>query len=330
MRELRRRNFLIGAAGGIAAHSLSALAQTGRRVRRIGFLGLGSAQGNAAYLPAFRAGMLELRWLEGRDYVIDARYANGVAQALPGLADELLAIGPDLMLTPSEGPVRLLAQKTKTIPIVFAIASDPVGNGLAASLRRPGGNSTGLTTLSTELSAKQLQLLKEAFPRVAHVALLFEPDHAGSASQAKEIEGIAPRLGMRITAIELRLPADIEPGLKRAAALGAQAYMVAAGGFATSQRQVIADRIIGLKAPAMFAGSQYVEAGGLMSYAASFTDNFRRAAAYVDKILKGAKPGDLPIQQPIKFEMVVNMKTARAIGATFTETFMLRVDRVIE
>ena len=326
-----RRKLLIALGAGALVNPFAARAQqTPAKPRRIGFLGLGSAQGNAAYLPAFRAGMLELRWVEGADYVIDARFANGAAQALPGLADELLAIGPDLLLTPSEGSARLLAQKTKTIPIVFAIASDPVGNGLAASLRRPGGNVTGLTTLSTELSAKRLQLLKEAFPRVAHVALLFEPDHMGSTSQAKEIEGMAPRLGMRITAIKLRLPADIEPGLKRAAALGAQAYVVAAGGFASSQRQVIADRLIRLKAPSMFGNIQDVEAGGLMSYAASSTDNFRRAAGYVDKILKGAKPGELPIQQPVTFELVVNLKTAKAIGVTVPPIVMLQANRVIE
>ena len=329
MHQVPRRSLLIAIAG-LPLFSTNTPAQTERRVRRIGFLGLGSARVDAAWLAAFHTGMLELRWLEGRDYVIDARYANGVAQALPGLADELVAIGPDLLLTPSEGTVRLLAQKTKTIPIVFAIASDPVGNGLAASLRRPGGNVTGLTTLAAELSAKRLQLLKEAFPRVANVAVLFDPDDAGGVSQAKEIEGAAPKLGMRVTPIELRQPADVEPAFKRAVARGAQAYMVTASGIANNQRQAIADRIIGLKVPAMFAGSLYVEAGGLMSYAASFTDNFRRAAAYVDKIFKGAKPGDLPIEQPTRFELAVNMKTAKTMGLTFPESFMVRVDRVIE
>ena len=329
MRQLRRRNFLIAAAG-LATHCLSALAQTERRVRRIGYLSLASAEYNAPLLAAFHAGMLELHWVEGRDYVIDARYANGVAQAAPGQAAELVATRPDLLLTPGDGLVRLAAQRTKTIPIVFASGQDTVGAGLAASLRRPGGNVTGLSNMATELSAKRLQLLKEAFPPVAHVALLFEPDNVGSVSQAKEIEGAAPRLGMRVSPIELRQPADVEPAFKRATALGAQAYIVTSGGTASSQRQAIAARIIGLKAPSMFANSQFVETGGLMSYAASFTDNFRRAAAYVDKILKGAKPGDLPIQQPTRFELVVNMKTARAIGVTFTETFMLRVDRVIE
>ena len=327
---LRLRRILGLAANGLAAFSLPVLAQSERRVRRIGFLSQASAEATLAWLAAFRAGMLELRWVEGRDYVIDARSANGAFRDLPGLADELVATRPDLLLTPGDGNVRLLAQRTKTIPIVFAIAQDPVGSGIAASLRRPGGNVTGLTDMSTELSAKRLQLLKEAFPRVTHVALWIEPEAPGGASQAKEIAGAAPRLGIRVTPIELRQLADIEPAFKLATALGVQAFIVTQGGIANTQRRVIADHIIRLKAPAMFAGSEYVEAGGLMSYAASFTDNFRRAAAYVDKILKGAKPGDLPIQQPIRFELVVNMKSAGAIGVKFTEAFMLRVDRVIE
>ena len=327
---MQRRRILCLAASGLAALSFPALAQTGRPARRIGFLALASARSTAAWLASFRAGMLELRWVEGRDYVINVRHANGAAQDLPGLADELLVTRPDLLLVPADEPARLLAHRSKTIPIVFAIASDPLGHGFAASLRRPGGNVTGLTSLSAELSAKRLQLLKEAFPRIAHVVLLFEPDNVGSVSQATEIERAAPLLGVRVTPIELWQPADIEPGFKRAAALGAQAFIVAQGGTVLSQRQAIADHIIRLKAPAMLAGSPFVEAGGLMSYAASSTDNFRRAAAYVDKILKGAKPGDIPIEQPTKFELVVNLKTAKAIGVTFPGAFMVRVDRVIE
>ena len=327
---LRRRRILGLAANGLAAFSLPVLAQSERRVRRIGYLSLGNLQTTASWLAAFRAGMLELRWVEGRDYVIDARFANGASQAVPGLAAALVATQPDLLLTPAEGTARALVLRTKTIPIVIAISPDPVGSGIAESLRRPGGNVTGLTNLTTELSAKRLQLLKEAFPRVAHVALLFEPDDVGSVSQAKEIEKAAPRLGLRVTTFELRQPADVELAFKRAIALGAHAYMATASGFVNTQRQVISERIVGLKVPSMFGNSLDVEAGGLMSYATSFTDNFRRAAAYVDKILKGSKPGDLPIQQPLKFELVVNMKTAKATGLTFPESFMLRVDRVIE
>jgi putative ABC transport system substrate-binding protein len=324
----RRQALLVLLSLGTAP--MAAFAQTQRPPRRIGFLSLGSAQGVAGSLSAFREGMSALGWVDGRDYVIDPRYANSVAQAGPALAAELVATRPDLLLVPAEEHARLLTQGGGTIPIVFAIAQDPIGNGTAASLRRPGGNVTGLTSLATELSAKRLQLLKGAFPRVAHVALLFEPGNLGSVSQVKEATEAAARLGMRISPIELKQPADIDPAFKRAAALGVQGYMAAAGGITISQRQAIVDRIVGLKAPAMFPVNQYAEAGGLMSYGASFTENFRRAASYVDKIFKGAKPGELPIEQPTKFELVVNMKTAKAMGFTFPEAFMVGVDRVIE
>jgi putative tryptophan/tyrosine transport system substrate-binding protein len=274
--------------------------------------------------------MTDLGWIEGRDYSIDARYANGVTHALPTLAAALVVTRPDLLLVPSDEDVRLLRESTKTIPIVFAIAQDPVGNGLAASLSRPGGNATGLTTISTELSSKRLQLLKEAFPRITHIVLLFEPNNVGSVSQAKEIGEAAPRLGVQITPIELRQPSDIEPAFKRASAIGAQAFIVTTGGTIASQRQAIADQTTRLKAPAMFAHTQYAEAGGLMSYGPSFIDSFRDAAAYVDKILKGANPGEIPIEQPTKFELIVNMKTARAIRYTFPKTFLAQVSRVIE
>ena len=329
MRQVRRRQLLI-AAIGLVTPSLSALAQTDRRVRKIGYLSQASARVNAARLAAFRAGMLELRWVEGRDYSIDARYANGVTHALPNLAAELVATRPDLLLVAADENVRLLEKSTKTIPIVFVITEDPVGTGIAASLRRPGGNATGLTTLSAELSAKRLQLLKEAFPHVANIVLLFEPDNVGSVSQAKEIGEVASRLDVRITPIELRQPADIEPAFRRATAVGAQAYIVTTGGTIASQRREIADRINRLKTPAMFANSQYAEAGGLMSYGPSFTDNFRRAAAYVDKVFNGANPGDIPIEQPTKFELIVNMKTAKATGLTFPESFLVQANRVIE
>jgi len=327
--RFQRREFLI-ASIGLAGLPFSARAQTQRRLQRIGYLSQASAQVNADRLAAVRAGMLELRWIEGRDYSIDARYANGVMHSLPGIAAELVATRPDLLLVPSDEDVRLLAQSTRTIPIVFVITQDPVGNGLAESLRRPGRNATGLTTLSTETSAKRLQLLKEAFPQVTHVVLLFEPDNVGSVSQSKEIGEVAPRLKVRITQIELRQPSDIEPAFKRAVAIGAQACIVTTGGTIASQRRAIADGIHRLRMPAMFTNSLWVEAGGLMSYGPSFIDNFRRAAVFVDKIFKGASPGDIPIEQPTQFELIVNMSTAKAMGLVFPKSFLAHVTRVIE
>ena len=327
---MQRRQLLRLAAGVIAALSLPAFAQTGRRVRRIGYISGSSLQSSDARLTAFRLGMAELRWVEGRDYVIDARSANGVAQALPGLVAELVATQPDLLLTNADESVRLLAQATKTIPIVFATIQDPLGNPVVASLQRPGGNATGLTSLARDLGAKRLQLLKDAFPQVAHVALLFEANTAGSLSQAKEIEAAAPRLGMRVTPIGLRQAADIEAAFKRGAAFGAQGYIVTQGLFVTTQRQAIVDRSLRSRVPAIFSGDEFVDVGGLMSYAPSVKDNFRRAAAYVDKIFKGAKPGDLPVEQPVMFELVINMKTAKAMGLKFPQSFLVRADRVIE
>ena len=326
-----RRQLLIALGSGALVHPLATIAQQPpAKPRRIGFLTLSNAQTTAAWLAAFRAGMLELRWTEGRDYVIDARYGNGDLQAGPALAAALVASAPDLLLMPGDGPARLVAQLTKTIPVVFTIAQDPIANGLAASLRQPGGNVTGLTNIGSELWPKRLQLLKEAFPRITHAAVLVTPDDVGSVSQAKEIEGAAQRLKLRLSRIDLRQRADFEPAFKRAAALGVQAYIVTSSGITISLQQAIADRLIALKAPSMFAASQYVEAGGLMSYAASFTDNFRRAAGYVDKIFKGAKPGELPVQQPTRFELVLNLKTAQAIGVKFPPAVMLQADRVIE
>jgi putative ABC transport system substrate-binding protein len=274
--------------------------------------------------------MAELRWAEGRDFVIDARFADGVPQAGATLADELVASAPDVVLTPAEGSARFLRQRTKTIPVVLAYASDPVGGGFAASLRQPGGNVTGLTSMATELWPKRMQLLKEAFPAVAHVGMMFGPGMENSVAQAKGIEAAAAGLGLRLTALELRQAADIEPALKGAASRGAQACLVTFDAISHGQRQVIADHLVRLKLPAMFANGQSVDVGGLMSYAASISDNFRRAAEYADRILKGAKPGNLSIEQPTRFELVVNIKTAKAIGATIAPSFLVRADRVVE
>ncbi len=325
-----RRKLIIALGAGALAAPFAALAQQEKRVRRIGYFAASNLQTSAAWLAAFRAGMLELGWVEKRDYVLDAHYADGVAQAMPGLATKLVASQPDLLLAPGDEAVRLLALRTKTIPIVFATVQDPLGNRVVASLQRPGGNATGLTTLARDLGAKRLQLLKEAFPQVAHVVVLFQAAIVSSLAQVQDIEDAAERLKIRVTPIELRQAADIEPAFKRGAALGAHAYLVARGPLINAHSQAIVDRALRSKVPAMFAGSEFVEAGGLMSYAPSNTDNYRRAAAYVDKILKGAKPGDLPIEQPTKFELVINMKTAKAMGLTIPQSVLLQATRVIE
>ena len=326
-----RRKILIALGMSAASAALTALAQLRAGPRRIGYYSGGSVQNSVPFLAAFREGMAELGWVEVRDYVIDARHGDGDAKAMPALADELLAARPDLLLTVTDDAVRTLAQKTGTIPIVMTTSQDPVANGVAASLRRPGGNVTGLTGAVEGLTGKHLQLLKEAVPRLAQVALLLEPANVSVPSQLKDIEAAAVSLRMRVSPIEIRQAADIEAAFKRGAALGAQGYVVSASSsLFNSQRQALADGAARAKVPAIFPSSNFADAGGLLSYGFSPLNNYRRAAAYVDKIFKGAKPGELPIEQPTRYEMAVNLKTAKALGLTIPQSVLLRADRVIK
>jgi putative ABC transport system substrate-binding protein len=325
----RRRLLRIGLVSAAAAClPTSAMAQ--RRLWRIGYHSAGSAQSNAGWLDAFRSGMAELGWSEARDYVIDARYADGITEAVPRLARELVATQPDVLLTTAGPTIKLLAQLTKTIPIVFTIAADPVSEGFVPSLQRPTANLTGLTTLTADLGAKRLQLLKDAFPSVSHVVLLFQGNDTNSAIQVKQYEGAAKELKMRLTQIDLREPEDIEPALNRAVGLGAHAYAIAAGFMINIQSKLVAERILRARAPAIASSERLAEAGVLLAYSVSIPQNFRRAATYVDKILKGAKPRDLPIEQPTKFNLVINARTAKALGVTLSPSLLVRADRVIE
>jgi len=328
---MTRRMVLIGLSVAPLLSALPSLAQQEqRRVRRIGFLSGETAQTNAQRLALFRENMAELGWVEGRDYVFDARYGKGVSHAYALLAAELVAIRPDLLLTNGDEGVRALVQRTKAIPIVVVAAQDPVGSGYAASLQRPGGNVTGMASLARDLGAKRLQLLKDAFPRIAHVGVLFEPADVGGLPQVNEIKEAATRLGIRVTPIELRRAADIEPAFQRGAAVRVDAYMTTQSFLFANVRQAIVDGMLRPKVPALFASVLQAEGGGLMSYGPLWQDSVRRVAWYVDKILKGAKPGDLPIEQPSKFELVLNLKTAKAMGITFPQSILLRADRVIE
>ena len=329
MRQNQRRLFLLALAAGGMSGSLPLLAQE-RRMRRIVFLGAGTVATSASYLVAFRQGMADLRWVDGRDYMIEPRYGNNVPQALSGLADEIVASKPDLLLTTNNLTAMALAKSTQTIPIVFGISSDPVASGIARSLQRPGGNLTGMTTMAGELGPKRLEVLRDAVPAITHVAVLFDPADASSVAQTKEIAQAATRLRLRVTQIEIRQTADIAPAFKRGAAQRINAYIPTQGALFTASFRALADNALQFKMPGINSFNASVEAGGLLSYGPSNDDNFRRTAAYVDKILKGAKPGDLPIEQPVKFELVVNMKTAKAMGLVIPQTFLLRADRLIE
>jgi putative tryptophan/tyrosine transport system substrate-binding protein len=330
MQSSARRRLVGFGIAGLAALSLPAFAQSERRVRRIGYHSAASSQSNSGWLEAFREGMTALGWVDGRDYVIDARYADGVPAAVPRLARELVATQPDLLLAPGDASARALANLTKTIPIVFAVAADPVGNGLAKSLQHPGGNLTGLTSLTHDLAAKRLQLLKEAFPKISHVVFLFEPAEPSGASQLRSTSEAAARLKIRLTPLELRQASDIDAAFSRRNALGADAYVIATGFMVAAERKGVAAAALRAKVSSIGSAVYMAEAGVLMSYSSSPAQLFRRAASYVDKILKGAKPGDLAIEQPTKFELVVNQKTAKAIGVTIPRSIVLRADRVIE
>jgi putative ABC transport system substrate-binding protein len=233
-------------------------------------------------------------------------------------------------LTPGDEGIRALARLTKTIPIVFATSVDPLGLGVAKSLQRPGGNVTGLVTLRAPLGAKRLELLKQAFPHIAHIAALFWGEDVVSNPQLEDIESAAKRLGMRVTPTDIARRGDPDSAVKHAAAAGCQAFIVIDGYVINTRRRDIADAINTSRLPAVFARAEQVEAGGLMSYSGSTLDNFRRSAAYVDKIFKGANPGDLPIEQPSKFELTVNLKTAKAIGLTVPTSLLVRADKVIQ
>ncbi len=325
-----RRGLLCAGIASAASACFPALAPAQRRLWRVGYHSAGSAQSNAGWLDAFRQGMAELGWSEARHYVIDARYADGVAAAVPRLASELVATQPDVLLTTADTSIRALADSTKTIPIVFAIAADPVAEGYAKTLQRPDGNLTGLTVLSPDVAAKRIELLKEAFPGLSHLAVLFQGNDKASVAQLKGYAEAAARLAIRVSQVDVRQPAEIEPALSRGRELGASGWAVASSFMLNIHSRRIAEEILRSKLPSISSAAVMAEAGMLMAYAPSAPQNFRRAAAYVDKILKGAKPGDLAIEQPTKFDLVINGKTAKALGATIPQSVMLRADRVIE
>jgi putative tryptophan/tyrosine transport system substrate-binding protein len=320
-----RRRALLAALGVFALAPLRA--QEAGTVRRIGYHSMGSSQSNAGWLDGFRAGMKDLGWIDGRHYVIDARYANGNVQAGARIAQELVASRPDVLLAPGDASVARLLERTKTIPIVFTTVADPIGGGFAANLRRPGGNVTGVMGFGRDLAAKRLDLLREVVPTMQRVAVLFEPGDPNSAPQAREIERSAGDLKIKVLLLPIRQPADIADAIVRARSETAHGVVVASGFLTNLHRHAIGSQLTSEKLPSMLA---YADAGGLLSYAPVTPENFRRAATHVDKLLKGASAAELPIEQPVKIVLVVNMITAKAIGVMVPQSIMLRADRVID
>jgi len=321
--------FVVSLCGVLIALCGSAEAQQPKNVPRIGFLSAVSPSTISARLDAFRQGLRELGYVEGKNIVIEWRSAEGKSDRLPGLAAELVRLKVDLVVSGGVATTRAAKQATVTIPVVMASDDDPVGSGFAASLARPGGNITGLSTLSPEISGKQLELLKEIVSKLSRVAIGGDVTRPGIPQALREINVAADALGVQVQYLELREPKDIETAFRAASKEHADAVLVLGSPVLLSQRRQIADVAAKSRLPAIYPRPEFVEDGGLMSYGVSFTDLFRRAATYVDKILKGAKPADLPIEQPTKFELVINLKTAKQISFTIPPSVLARADRVI-
>jgi putative tryptophan/tyrosine transport system substrate-binding protein len=326
---MKRRAFLVGGITVIVAPSV-AVAQPRTTIRRIGYLGPLSASAGARLLESFRQGLRDLGYVEGRNIWIDYRWAEGRPDRFPALAAELTQLNVELIVTYNNPGVAALQQATRTIPIVAANMGDPVGSGFAASLARPGGNITGLSGLSEELSRKWVELLREAVPTVVRVAVLVVSKTPAADSQWRAIEGAATTVNAIPQRYEIGGPDDIEHAFVSLIKGRAQGLIVLPHAVTSARRTRIVSLAAGHRLPGMYPDSQYVEAGGLMSYAANFVELHRHAAAYVDKILKGAKPADLPVEQPTRFELVVNHGTAKAFGLTIPQSVLARADHIIE
>ena len=309
---------------------VSTHAQQPTKIPRIGLLFTATPSAAAARIEAFRQGLRELGYVEGKNILIEQRYAEGQLNHMNELAAELVRLKVDVIVTIGPAATRPAKEATHAIPIVMGVDDDPVGNGFVASLARPGGNITGLASLAPEIGGKQLELLKEIVPRLSRVAVLGTSTQPGNAQSLREAEVAAQALAVKLQYLDVLSPKDIEPVFRTASNGRAEAVLVLRASIFFSHRKQIVDLAAKRQLPAMYYTTEYVEEGGLMTYGVSITDLFRRAATYVDKILKGAKPAELPIEQPTKFELVINLKTAKQIGVIIPQKVLARADRVIK
>jgi putative ABC transport system substrate-binding protein len=307
-------------------------AQPSEKLPRVGYLSRGAHSDPVLQrnLEAFRQGLRELGYVDGQNIAIESRWTEGKDDRLPALAADLVRSKVDVIVVGSGPSTQAAQQATRTIPIVMSLVADPVGSGLVASLARPGGNVTGLTVMSPDLATKQVQLLKEVVPKVSRVALLTNPANPSSARFLREAEAAAQALGVRLQTLEARNRQEIDSAFAALTSERAGALLILPDGVFLSQRSQIAELAAKRRLPSMYLVREYVEAGGLMSYGANFLDLMRRAATFVDKILKGAKPADLPVAQPTKFELVINLRTAKAIGLTIPPSLLQRADQIID
>ena len=308
---------------------LPAQAQQTGKVSRIGFLGAASASALTGQLDAFRQGLRELGYIEGKNIVVEYRYADGKVDRVPELAAELVGLKVDVIVTYQTPSVLALKRTSATIPIVFAMLSFPIENGIVASFARPGGNATGLTVLSEELNGKRLELLKEAAPKVTRIGVLSNLTNPTQPQEWKEIQAAAQGLGLKLQSLGVRSSNDFDGAFEAALKERIQALLNLPEALFIVQLNRIVEFAAKNKLPAMYSSPEFVQAGGLMSYSPIITDLWRRAATYVDKILKGAKPADLPVEQPKKFEFIINLKAAKQIGLTIPPNVLARADKVI-
>ncbi len=330
--SMERRTFMALVAASVLAAPLAAEALQPGKVYRIGWLVSSSVSPSAHFIDAFRQGMRELGWVEGKNFELEfSRAAGGNFDRLPAIVAELIRLRVDLIVA-SNTPATVAAKNaTSTLPIVIVVVGNPVGRGFVDSIARPGGNITGLTVIDSDIVGKQLQLLKEAIPRASRFSVLRNaatPTGAGLAS--KNLEVAAQLLGIQPQILAVRSPEEFDDVFSAMIRERSDALLLMSDSMFFAHRTRLADLAVKARLPTMFTTGEYAEAGGLMAYGANFLYNFRRAAVYVDKILKGAKPADLPIEQPTQFEFVINLKTAKALGVTIPPSLLGRADRVIQ
>ena len=328
-----RRHAVISLGAVVLAAPLPSFGQQRpAKIPRVGYLQpVVPENGTSPLLEDFRQGLRELGYVEGRNLQLEIRWGEGQLDRLPALAEELVRLKVDVIMAVTSPSVVAAKQATGTIPIVMPFSSDPVGDGLVTSLARPGGNITGLSMMAPELGAKRLQLLKETFPKIFRpVAVVWNPDYVGMMARFRETQGVAPAVGIGVRSVEVRDSRELERALETMDRERPDALLLLADPLTIGQRVRIVEYAAKEQIPAIYEISQFVDAGGLMSYGPNIDELVRRAATYVDKILKGAKPADLPIEQPTKFEFVINLKCAKALGVTIPQSVLLQADRVIE
>ena len=327
---MNRRELITLLGGAAATWPLAAHAQQPARIPRVGFLGNSTAALEANLVGPFRDGLRELGYEEGRDIVIEYRWADGRYERFPALIAELIALKVDTIVTAGTPASLAVKNATTTIPLVMVAVGDPVATGLVASLARPGGNITGLTSISVEMEGKRLELLREVVPKVSHIAVLWNAASPIQVIEEGEVRAAARVLGIKMLSLGVRTREEIDDALATIIGERPDALLVLADRLFLHHRTRIMDFAAQERLPGVQAYRELVEAGGLMSYGPSYADMHRRAAAYVDKILKGAKPADLPVERPVKFELVVNLKAAKALGLTIPPSVIFRADEIIE